>query len=44
MAGERSVMLLTMTLSEDLNGERLNWIIEHVDEMFSELAQNENET
>jgi hypothetical protein len=33
-----------MMLSEDLTRERLSWIIEHVDEMFSDLAENENET
>jgi hypothetical protein len=35
---------MKMMLSEDLNRERLNWLIEHVDEMFSEMDENENET
>jgi hypothetical protein len=33
-----------MKFSEDLNGERLRWIIERIDEMFSEMDENENET
>jgi hypothetical protein len=35
---------MKMMLSEDLNREKLTWIIEHVDEMFSDLEENENET
>jgi hypothetical protein len=35
---------MKMMLSEDLSRERLNWLIEHVDEMFSEMDENENET
>jgi hypothetical protein len=31
-------------LSEDLTSDRLNWIIEHVNEMFSDQDENENET
>lgn len=42
----KSVVLsaMKMMLSEDLNRERLNWLIEHVDEMFSDMDENENET
>ncbi len=29
--------------TEDLTSERLNWLIGHVDEMFSELDEIENE-
>lgn len=35
---------MKMMLSEDLSKERLNWFIEHIDEMFSDLDENENET
>lgn len=30
--------------SEDLNQERINWVIENIDELFMELEENENET
>jgi len=32
---------MKMMLSEDLSKERLNWLIEHIDEMFSDLDENE---
>jgi hypothetical protein len=35
---------MNMIHSEDLSTERLNWIIGHIDEMFSELDDIENET
>jgi hypothetical protein len=35
---------MKMMLSEDLNRERLNWLIEHVDEMFLDMYENESET
>jgi hypothetical protein len=35
---------MKMMLSEDLNRERLNWLIEHVDEMFSDMDEDENDT
>ena len=35
---------MKMMLTEDLNQEELNWLIEHVDEMVSELDDYENET
>jgi len=31
-------------VSEDITEERLNWIIECVDEMFSDLDEHENDT
>ena len=31
-------------VSEDITEERLSWIIECVDEMFSDLDDNENDT
>jgi hypothetical protein len=37
-------MAMNMMLSEDLTKERLNWLIEHIDEMFSDLDENPNET
>ena len=30
--------------SEDLNQDRINWVIENIDELFMELEENENET
>ena len=30
--------------AEDLNQERINWVIENIDELFMELEENENET
>ena len=30
--------------SEDLNQERINWVIENIDELFMELEENENNT
>jgi hypothetical protein len=35
---------MKMMLTEDLNQEKLNWLIEHVDEMVSDLEEYENET
>jgi hypothetical protein len=35
---------MKMMLSEDITRDRLNWLIEHVDEMFSDIDENENET
>jgi hypothetical protein len=34
---------MKMMISEDLSRERLNWLIEHIDEMFSDLDENETE-
>jgi hypothetical protein len=31
-------------VSEDITDEKLSWIIECVDEMFSDLDENENDT
>jgi hypothetical protein len=31
-------------LSEDLTHDRLNWLIEHIDEMFLDMEENANET
>jgi hypothetical protein len=31
-------------VSEDITQERLSWLIECVDEMFSDLDENENDT
>jgi hypothetical protein len=31
-------------VSEDITQERLSWIIECIDEMFSDLDENENDT
>jgi hypothetical protein len=31
-------------VSEDITKEKLNWLIECVDEMFSDLDDNENDT
>jgi hypothetical protein len=31
-------------INEDLTGEKLNWLIETIDEMFVDLDENENET
>ncbi len=30
--------------SEDITGEHLSWVIECIDEMFSDLDENENDT
>jgi hypothetical protein len=35
---------MNMTISEDLTRERLNWLIEHIDEMFTDMDENLNET
>lgn len=35
---------MKMMISEDINRDRLTWVIEQFDEMFSELDENENET
>jgi len=35
---------MKMMLTEDLNQEKLNWLIEHVDEMVSDLEEYDNET
>jgi len=35
---------MKMILSEDLNRERLTWLIEQFDEMFLDIDENENET
>ena len=32
------------TFTEDLTGDKLNRLIETVDEMFAEMDENENET
>ena len=31
-------------VSEDITPEKLSWLIECVDEMFSDLDENENDT
>jgi hypothetical protein len=31
-------------VSEDITQEKLNWIIRSIDEMFSDLEENENDT
>jgi hypothetical protein len=31
-------------ISEDITQEKLSWLIEFVDEMFSNLDENENDT
>jgi hypothetical protein len=31
-------------VSEDITEEKLNWLIECVDEMFLDLEENENDT
>jgi hypothetical protein len=33
-----------MTVPEDLTHDRLNWLIEHIDEMFMDIDDPENET
>jgi len=35
---------MNMMVSEDLTRDRLNWLIEHVDEMFLDMDDTENET
>ena len=35
---------MKLVLTEDINRDRLNWIVEHVDEMFSEEESDENDT
>jgi hypothetical protein len=35
---------MNQMLTEDLNQEKLTWLIEHVDEMVSVLDEYENET
>ena len=32
------------TMNDDLTGDKLNWLIETVDEMFADLDENKNET
>jgi hypothetical protein len=32
------------TIIEDISGDELNWLIENIDEMFSEQDENENNT
>jgi hypothetical protein len=32
---------MNMMVSEDLTNDRLNWLIEHVDEMFLDLDDTE---
>jgi len=31
-------------ISEDITAEKLNWLIECIDEMFSDQDENENDT
>jgi len=31
-------------VSEDLTHDRLNWLIEHIDEMFLDMDEKSNET
>jgi len=33
-----------MIESEDISKEKLNWLIEHIDEMFLDLGMYDNET
>ena len=35
---------MRQTISEDLTHDRLNWLIEHIDEMFLDIDENKNET
>ena len=35
---------MKLVLTEDINQDRLNWLVEHVDEMFSEEEDDENDT
>ena len=35
---------MKLVLTEDISRERLNWLVEHVDEMFSEEEEDENDT
>jgi hypothetical protein len=35
---------MTMTLAEDLNQEKIQWVIENIDELFLDLEENENDT
>ena len=36
--------LMKLVFSEDISRDRLSWIVEHVDEMFSEEEEDENDT
>lgn len=35
---------MKLVLTEDINQDRLNWLVERVDEMFSEEDDDENDT
>jgi hypothetical protein len=35
---------MNMLETEDISREKLNWLIGHVDEMFLEIEESENET
>ena len=35
---------MNMMETEDITQEKLNWLIEHVDEMFLDLEMNDHET
>jgi hypothetical protein len=35
---------MTMTFAEDLNQEKIQWVIENIDELFLDLEENENDT
>lgn len=35
---------MKLVLTEDINQDRLNWLVERVDEMFSEDDDDENDT
>jgi hypothetical protein len=35
---------MNMMFAEDLNQEKIQWVIENIDELFSDLEENENDT
>jgi hypothetical protein len=35
---------MKLVLTEDITQDRLNWLVERVDEMFSEEEDDENDT
>jgi hypothetical protein len=43
-AGTKVPEPMNMLETEDISSEKLNWLIRHVDEMFLDLEESENET
>jgi hypothetical protein len=34
---------MNMIFAEDLNQDKINWVIENIDELFMEMEEHENE-